>query len=131
MCVNVRGQWQLHQNAMNGRVLVEGVNALQQLRFRQGSRVVFQHRVQSGIGAGLDLVAHVHLRGRVFADQQHGQAGSEAAGFQRSTALADAGTGAGGKGIAVDESCAVDSVHGGRENEKRPRLSSGGRAGEM
>ena len=38
-------------------------------------RRIFQHRMQTGVLAGLDLVAHIDLAGRVVAHQHHGQAG--------------------------------------------------------
>jgi hypothetical protein len=37
--------------------------------------VLFQHRVEAGVAAGLDLVAHVDVAGRIVADDDHGQAG--------------------------------------------------------
>ena len=47
--VDVRGQRQLHQDAVDRRVVVERVDARQQLGFGQVGRVALQRRVQAGV----------------------------------------------------------------------------------
>ncbi len=103
--INVRGQRQLHQDAVDGGVLVERFHARQQFGFGQGGGVLLQHRVQAGVMAGLDLVAHIDLAGRVFADQHHGQTRRDATGAQGGRALGDFGPQLFGEGVAVDEMC--------------------------
>ena len=52
---------QLHQNAVDGGVFVERVNARQQSRFGHICVMALEHRMQACIGTGLDLVTHIHL----------------------------------------------------------------------
>jgi hypothetical protein len=59
--------------------------------------------MKADVAAGLDLVAHVDLAGRVFADQDHGKAGLLAAGGEGGCALADFGTQLLGKLDSVDQ----------------------------
>jgi hypothetical protein len=51
---------------------------------------------------GLHLVADIDLAGRIFADQNDGQAGCDALGFQRSGSLCDIGSQYLGEGVAVN-----------------------------
>ncbi len=86
------------------RVVVQGFDAGQQLGFGQAGVVLLQHRMQAGLFAGLDFVAHIDLAGGVVAHQHHGQAGRGAARAQvrlragplRLAQLA-------GEGVAVDQ----------------------------
>jgi len=59
---------------------------------------------------GLDLVAHIDLAGRIFADQNDRQAGDDAALAQSGSALGDLRAQLFGKGVAVDELCSHFSV---------------------
>ena len=101
--IDVVGQGQLNQNAMNSRVLVEGRHAGQQLGLGQGGRVSLEHRMHAGVFAGLDLVAHIHLTGRVVAHQNHGQAGGDALGLEARYALRNLGAKLLRKGVTVDQ----------------------------
>jgi hypothetical protein len=53
--------------------------------------------------AGLDLVAHIDLAGRVVPHQHHGQAGGHAFGLEREGALGHVGAQLAGEGVAVDQ----------------------------
>jgi hypothetical protein len=101
--IDVLRQRHLHQDAVDGRVGVQGGDAVQQGRFRQVGLVFFQHRVEADVAAGLDLVAHVDVAGRVFADQDHGQAGLLAGGGEFGGAGGDFGAQLLGKLDSVDQ----------------------------
>ena len=88
---NVGRQRQLHQDAMNGWIAVERVDACEQGVFRHVGRVLLQHRVQAAFLTGLDLVAHVDLRGGVLADQQYRQARCDALRFKGCSSAGDFG----------------------------------------
>ena len=101
--VDVFGQRHLHQDAVDAGVEVERLNAGQQIRLAQRGIVFLENRVDTGLGAGLDLVAHIHGRRRIVADQDHRQAGSHALGFERCGAGGDVGAELAGEGNAVDQ----------------------------
>jgi hypothetical protein len=61
LAVHVWWQRQLHQDAVDGCVVVQRVHAGQQLGLGHGGGPGLQHRVHAGVFAGLDLVAHIHL----------------------------------------------------------------------
>ncbi|MNR23217.1 hypothetical protein D3C85_1402240 [compost metagenome] len=87
--VHVLGQRKLHQDAVDGRVLVQDGDAGQQFGLGHLGRVLLFHGMQAGLFAGRDLVAHIHLRRGVRAHQHHGQAGAGALGGQGRNALGD------------------------------------------
>jgi len=62
----------------------------------------FQDGVKATVMAGLDLVAHIDLAGRVFADQNNGQARSDAFGFKRRSSQCDICAQFLGEGIAIN-----------------------------
>ena len=62
----------------------------------------FQDGVQAAVMAGLHLVAHIDLAGRVFADHNNGQARRDASGFQRRGSQCDVCSQFLGEGIAVN-----------------------------
>src|SRR5690606_28820724 len=103
--VHVPGQRQLHQDAVDGRVAVERVDAFKQLGLGEVGRVLLPDRMQAGLLAGGDLVAHVDLRGGVIAHQHDRQAGTYALGRQRLHALGDFFANALRQGGAVDDAC--------------------------
>ena len=90
--VNVRRQRQLHQDAVNAGVGVQGVYARQQVVFAHAGGVLLQHRVQASVRAGLDLVAYVNLRGLVVSHQYHRQPWGDALLFQEAGAMGNIGT---------------------------------------
>ena len=112
LCINVRGQGQLHQDAVDAVVGVKGVDAGQQLGLGHGGRVLLQHGMQAAVIAGLDLVAHIHLGGRVFAHQHHGQAGCQATRAQGCGTAGDVSTELGGQGVSVDDLGGGGEGHG-------------------
>ena len=63
--------------------------------------MIFQEGVKAAVMTGLHLVAHIDLAGRVFADQNNGQAGCDTPCFQRSGAHCDICSQFLGEGIAV------------------------------
>jgi hypothetical protein len=100
--INVGGQGQLHQDAVDARVIVERIHAGQQFGLGHRGIVLLQHRVQARVGAGLDLVAHVDLAGLVITHQHHGQAGRQSTGLEGSGACGDVAAQLGGQCVAVD-----------------------------
>jgi len=101
--VDVPRQRQLHQDAVDGRIVVEGFDARQQGGFAHVGVVCFEYRVQAAVFAGLDLVAHIDLAGRVVADQHHGQARGDALHFEGLGAVGDFGAQLFGQGIAINQ----------------------------
>ena len=99
----MRGQRQLHQDAVNRRVVVQRLDARQQFGFGHIGGIALQHGMQAVVFAGLDLVAHIHLAGRAVADQHHGQAGCDAARTQCGCAQSDFASQLPGKDVAVNE----------------------------
>ena len=65
----------LEQNAIDVPVSVESADEGQELFLRRRSGQAVRHGVDADLPAGLFLVAHVHLGGRVLADQNDSQAG--------------------------------------------------------
>jgi hypothetical protein len=73
-------QRQLDQDAVDLRVGVELVDQVEQLGLGGTGRQVVVMRLDADLLGGTALVAHVHGRGRVAADQHHGQARAAATG---------------------------------------------------
>ena len=103
LCVDVCGQRQLHQDAVDAGVIVERFDAGQQVGFGQGCFVLLQHRVQAAVFAGLDLVAHINLAGRVVTHQHHGQTWRHALDFEGLGTGGDFGAQLFGEQVAVDQ----------------------------
>ncbi|MCY1365305.1 hypothetical protein D9M69_521450 [compost metagenome] len=101
--LNVRGQRKLHQDAVDGGVGIECIHARKQCCLGHGGGPTLQHRVHAGVFTGLDLVAHVNLRGLVVANQDHGQPGCDAFGLEGGHARGDIGAQLAGEGVAVDQ----------------------------
>ena len=95
---------------MNGGIDVQRCDTVQQGGLGQVGIVLFQHRVKAHVGAGFHLVAHVDLAGRIFTDQDHGQAGLAAGSAQGGCALGDFAAQLLGESDSVDEL----GWHGGR-----------------
>jgi len=64
--------------------------------------------MEAGLGAGIDLVAHINLRGRVLADQDHGQSRADALGSEDLGLLFEAGAKLLGQRITVEKMCSHD-----------------------
>jgi hypothetical protein len=101
--VDVARQWQLHQDAVHGRISVERGDSGQQFGFGQARVVAFEDRAHPAFLTRLDLVAHVDLACRIVAHQDHGQPRRVAARAQRRSALCHLGAHLARKGDAVDE----------------------------
>ena len=111
--IDMCGQGQLHQNAVNGGVGIEGVHPFQQRRFAHGGVVFFEYRMHAAIAARLDLVAHIHLAGGVVAHQNNGQPGGDTLRLDGGNALRDFGTNLGGQSLAINNLCGHKGfVHG-------------------
>ena len=102
--VDVVGQGHLHQDAVDRVVGVQLLDQRQQLGLGRGLGQVVARRDDAGLLAGEPLVAHVHLRRRVVAHQDHGQArAAQAAGGQPVRRDAHFALDLGGDGLAVDD----------------------------
>ena len=101
--IDVRRQGQLHQDAVDGRIGVQGRDAGQQLGLGQVRRVLFEHRMQTVFLAGPHLVAHVDGTRRVVADDDHRQARAVAARGQGSRPAMDIRANGLGEPGAVDQ----------------------------
>ncbi len=66
------GQRQLHQDAVHLRIGIERIDAGQQLPFGSAGRHVVKLRMDAGVLAGQDLVAHIDLGGGIVSHQHHG-----------------------------------------------------------
>ena len=73
--VDVTGQRRLHQDAVHVRVGIETVDQGEQVGLGGVGGKVMIERAKTDLVAGLALVAHVHRRGGIAADQHHGQPG--------------------------------------------------------
>ena len=81
--VDLRGQRQLHQHAVDSVVGVETLDDAQQLAFRGFLPQLDRFVVQARLIARLPLHLHVDLRGGVFADEHDGQPRGDAARLER------------------------------------------------
>jgi hypothetical protein len=84
---------------------IELGDALEHHRRIDVGRIHVLQRAHAGLLAGGDLVAHIDGGGRVFADQDHGEAGRDALGDAGGGAFGELAAHFGGKGVAVDDSC--------------------------
>ncbi len=126
--IDVRGQGKLHQDAVDGGVGIERLHACQQFGLGHGRGPALQHRMHAGVFAGLDLVAHIDLRGRVLAHQDHGQARCDALGLEGGHTGADIGAQLAGEGVAVDQLGGHGAVGMGLKRKRPP--CGGGRWGD-
>jgi len=85
--VHVGGQGELDQDAVDAGVLVQGVDAGQQIGFTEVGLVLFKDGMQTTVLTGFDLVAHINVAGRVVTHQNDSQAGGDATGFEGGGAL--------------------------------------------
>ncbi|MOA09598.1 hypothetical protein D3C78_1294410 [compost metagenome] len=104
--VEVLRQWQLDEDAVDGRIGVQAVDQGEQVILGGVRRKVIGLGKEADLFAILALVCDIDLRGGVAADQDHGQAGNaqplvapfnDALGYL----LAEAG----GDRFAVDQLC--------------------------
>src|SRR5205809_245935 len=71
-----RGQWELHEDAMDTGVLVEDSDAPEERRFIRFSRQFDMLRIQPRFAACFHLVPHIDSRSRVVPDLQHRETGT-------------------------------------------------------
>ena len=76
--INLFGQRQLHQNAMDAGVGIESLNFAQQLRLRHAGIKLQHERMHADVFAGEDFIFDIDLTGRIVAHQDHGQAWCDA-----------------------------------------------------
>ena len=103
--VEVLRQRQLHEDAVHRRIRVQPGNVAEQFGFGRFGRQACEKGADADLLARLDLVAHVHGRGRVVAHEDHREAGRVAGGGQRLDAGNEAAAGGRGKRLAVDDAC--------------------------
>src|SRR4051794_10718772 len=71
--IDVTGQRQLQQDAADRVVLTQLANQVRELVLRHARLELVVDRGDADLFAGLALVAHVHVRGRVVADEDRGE----------------------------------------------------------
>ena len=98
-------QWQLHQNAVNFRIVIQGMDPGEQLSLGHAGIVFFEHGVNTVFFARLDLVAYVNLRCLAVADQNDGQAGLATLCGQGCGAFGNVGADLFREQVAVDDFC--------------------------
>jgi len=111
VCVDMRRQWQLHEDAVDRAVAVEPAYKGQQVRLGGvGGQAMFQ-RVDAHFLGTQHLVAHIHLAGGICPHQHNGQARLHAALAQGLHLLSDFSQYPRGGGLAVDQFDAEGGVH--------------------
>ncbi|MNZ91816.1 hypothetical protein D3C78_1108110 [compost metagenome] len=108
--IQMGGQWQLHQDAVDGRIGVESVDQAEQFFLRGAGVEVVGLGDEADFLAVLALVGDVNLGGWIAADQNDGQPGNAqtllaALGYALGDLLAEAG----GDGFTVDQLCGHDA----------------------
>ena len=123
-------QRQLHQNAVDFRIVVQRFHPGQQFGLGHAGVVFFKHRMNAVFLASLDLVAHIDLGCLAIADQDHRQSGRTASGSEGGGAFGDVGPDFTGELIAIDDFCGHGVFSGGKEENgiiRRPRFDAGQR----
>ncbi len=69
--LDVGRQWQLHQDAVHGRVGVEFGNQVQDVGLAGGGRQAMFQGADTGFLGAQQLVAYVDMTGRIVTDQQY------------------------------------------------------------
>jgi hypothetical protein len=104
--VQVLGQRQLHQDAVDGRVGVQLAHQPFHFLLRGGSRELVAEALHAHLDAVFALHADVSLGRRVFAHEHGGQARPAAGGGEQLIhACLDLGADVGGDGGAIDQCC--------------------------
>ena len=68
------GQRELHQDAVHGRIHVQGLDVVQEGLLADVGREFYQAGFHPRVGRGLHLVAHINLAGRVLPHNNDHQA---------------------------------------------------------
>src|SRR4030095_13699193 len=104
--VDVSGQRELHEDAVDGLVRIQLPDQAQQLRLARARRQVVREREQADPLAGAALVADVDAGGVVAADEHDGETGRPSAIVDAvANALLDFAAYLRGDGAAVDDVC--------------------------
>src|SRR5262249_12219969 len=102
--IDLPGQRQLHEDAVDGRILVQAIDEREQLALCGRIRQLVLVGIHPGFPRLPALVLHIDLAGGVLAAPHDGQAGGEAVlRLQRAHLLRDAAAQTGRKGLAVDD----------------------------
>ena len=96
-------QRQLHQNAVNFRIVIQGMNPGEQLGLGHVGIVFFEHGMNTVFFARLDLVAYINLRCLAVTDQNDGEAGLAALCGQGRGAFGNFGANLFREQVAVDD----------------------------
>ena len=75
--IDLRRQWQLHQDAVHGGIGVELTDKAKELVGAGRGRQMKIKRLHADFDDSARLAAHVGFARRIFADQDHRQAGNE------------------------------------------------------
>ena len=102
--VQMRGQGQLHQNAMHRGVIVQPLHQRQKIAFRCfGGQAVFK-AVHANFNGRCVFVFHINAGGWIIAHQNHCKARGKGVAFFHCRHMGGhLGAHAGGKGFAVDD----------------------------
>ena len=90
--VQVLRQRQLHQDAVDSGIVIQGVDGGFQLFLGGFRRHIDGAGIHADFRAAVALVADIDFAGRIVADQDDGQAGSKALGFEGRDAGSDFST---------------------------------------
>lgn len=69
--LDLLGQWQLHQDAVDRWVGVEPIDEIEERCLTDHVGQLVQLRIDADLGAGAALVANIDPRGRIRTDQHH------------------------------------------------------------
>ena len=115
LLVDLLRQRQLHQDAVDRRIAVEPVDQRQKFVGGGLGRRAMELADDAGLFAGLLLVPHIDLAGRIFADQNGGQARRHAGGAdERGHILGDFRPNLLGQGLSIEDR----SSHGSSSERK-------------
>ena len=103
--IDLLGQRQLNQDAVDASVGVELGNLCQKLLLRRFGRHSKFERTDARIRASLDFVAHINLAGGIVADENHGQRRGNALFGKRGNLCFHFGADFSGKSLAVEDLC--------------------------
>ena len=109
LLVDLLRQGQLDQDTVYGGVVGQLLHLGQQGLLRGIGGQIDAAALDAALGTIVDLAAHIHLAGGVFAHQNDRQAGVDALGFQCGDLLGGLGLGGGGQCLTVNNTCSHDS----------------------
>ena len=122
MFPNLLRERELHQEAIDARVLVQSPHEPEQRFLRSAGVEAMLEGSHSGLPGLSHLVAHVDLARRVFADQHHRESGSDRVHVMQADDLpAKPVAQVCGEGLAVDEDFGVARSFGHRFREAASR----------